>query len=111
MRHIGFCSAPSCPVVYFDNSGTVTFTTDQVRVPVWQKQRDDTATPICYCFKFTHQMIRDEIEQTGSSTITEQITQGTQQDLCACPLTNPQGRCCLGNVRRTVKAVTAERVD
>jgi hypothetical protein len=99
-----FCPAPACPVVYFNDAGSVTFSWEQVRVPVWHKQPDDPATPICYCFKFTTQMLRDELAHTGSSTIAEQITAGIQQGLCACAITNPQGRCCLGNVRRAIKA-------
>jgi hypothetical protein len=99
-----FCSAPTCPVAYFNDAGSITFSAEQVRVPIWHKQQDDPAAPICYCFKFTNQMLRDELEQTGSSSIAAQITAGIQRGLCACAITNPQGSCCLGNVRRATKA-------
>ena len=102
-----FCADPSCPVVYFDEAGTLTFNTDQVRVPVWQKQPDDPETPVCYCFKFTAAMIRDDAEHHHAGnrrTIVEQITLGTQQGWCACPITNPQGSCCLGNVRHVARS-------
>ncbi len=99
-----FCPDPACSVAYFSDSGTLLFSTDQVRVPIWQKQPDDPATPICYCFKFTTQTLRDEIRESGSSTLPDEITAGIQQGLCACDITNPQGSCCLGNVRRAIKS-------
>lgn len=92
-----FCAAPTCPVVYFDDSGAVTFTVEQVRVPVWQKQATEPNTPICYCFNITNRMLNKE-------TMGE-IAAGIRQGLCACPVTNPQGSCCLGNVRRATKIV------
>ena len=86
-----FCAAPACPFVYFDDTGAVTFTVEQVRVPVWQKQAEDPNTPICYCFKITNRMLSQET--AGEVAIS------LQRGLCACPITNPQGSCCLGNVR------------
>ena len=106
-----FCPAPTCPVAYFDDAGSLTFSLEQVRVPIWHKQPDDPTTPICYCFKFTTQMLRDELAQTGSSTIAEQITAGIQRGLCACAITNPQGNCCLGNVRRAMKAAQSHEAN
>jgi hypothetical protein len=103
-----FCPDSSCSVAYFSDSGSLTFSNEQVRVPIWQKQRDDAAALICYCFKFTNQTLQDEILQTGSSTLPEQITAGIQQGFCACNITNPQGSCCLGNVRRAIKAAKPE---
>ncbi len=102
-----FCAAPACPVAYFNDSGTVIFTADHVGVPIWQKQQENSLSPICYCFKITNGMLRAEVEQTGRSSVIDEIETGIQAGLCACPLTNPQGACCLGNVRRAVKAATS----
>ena len=90
-----FCPATSCPIAYFGDSGEVMFTTEEVRVPIWQKQPADPETLICYCFKITNSML-------GDDTVAE-ITAGIQRDLCACSITNPQGSCCLGNVHHATK--------
>ena len=90
-----FCSASSCPVAYFSDSGEVTFTADQLRVPIWQKTPLDPDTLICYCFKITNGML--------SADSVAEITAGIQRGLCACRITNPQGSCCLGNVRRAAR--------
>jgi hypothetical protein len=74
-----FCPAPACPVAYFNDSGEVTFTVGQVRVPIWQKQPTEPRTPICYCFKITNQMLTEDTPA--------EITAGVQQELCACRIT------------------------
>jgi len=63
-----FCSAPDCPVVYFDEQGSQRFTTDDLRVTVGVKTRVDPI-PLCYCFGFDESHIRDEISLTGTTTI------------------------------------------
>lgn len=99
-----FCRTPDCPVAYFAADGNETFSVEQVRVPIWQKQPAAT-TPVCYCFKLTPTRIRDELVLTGASTVVDQINAGIKAGLCACEITNPQGSCCLGNVRAAVTAV------
>ena len=101
-----FCPTPDCPVVYFSAGGSV-LTTGDVRRPVTQK--DPAQAPVCYCFGFTPAMIRDELAATGKSTVIERIAAEMKADFCACEIRNPQGSCCLGNVKAAVKAATAER--
>ena len=98
-----FCAVPDCPVAYFDDTGEVTFTANQVRVPTWQKRPDDPTTFICYCFKITNARLQADLQPTGRMTATEEITAGILEGRCACPITNPQGSCCLGNVRRAAQ--------
>jgi hypothetical protein len=38
----------------------------------------------------------------------ERVTAGVQADQCACDIRNPQGSCCLGNVRAVVQRVEAK---
>ncbi len=102
-----FCRTPGCPVAYFAADGSETFTVEQVRVPILQKQ-PATTTPVCYCFKWTPTRIRDELVLTGASSVIDQINAGIKAGLCACEITNPQGSCCLGNVRAAVAAVENE---
>ena len=103
-RNYLFCSNPDCQVVYF--SGTLHFSKDSVRGPVYQKDRKGS-TPVCYCIGITRDAIRQEILETGNCTAAKVITAFIQKGLCACEWTNPQGSCCLGNVREEVKAALA----
>lgn len=103
-----FCPTPACPVVYFAAAGPV-LTTGDVRRPVTQK--DSEHAPVCYCFGFTPAMIREELAASGKSTVVERITAEMKADFCACEIRNPQGSCCLGNVKAAVKAATAARAE
>jgi hypothetical protein len=70
-----------------------------LRETVYQKHLNDDNTLVCYCFRHTLSSIRDEIILTGQSTVLEQIEAGIQAGQCGCDIRNPQGSCCLGNVR------------
>jgi len=54
-------------------------------------------------------MIRGELAATGKSTVIDRIAAEMKADFCACEIRNPQGSCCLGNVKAAVKAAQAER--
>lgn len=97
-----FCRTPDCPVVYFASDGQQTFTLDQVRGPIYQKAPQDAATPVCYCFGFTVGAVR-AMSQTQRAAAIDDINAGIQAGQCACDLRNPQGSCCLGNVRELIK--------
>lgn len=97
---------PTCPLVYFSADGTQSFTKDQIRVPVHQKEPDDDIVPVCYCFHHSPATIRAEWLATGQSTVVEEIEAGIKAGQCACEIRNPQGSCCLGNVSAVVKRVT-----
>jgi hypothetical protein len=49
-------------------------------------------------------MVREEIAASGKSTVVERIASEMKAGLCACEIRNPQGSCCLGNVKAVVKA-------
>lgn len=100
-----FCKDADCPVVYFSEDGTQTFSTDQIRERVYQKEPDSDNVFVCYCFRHTLGSIRAELIATGESTIVEGINAGIQAGQCACDIRNPQGSCCLGNVSAFVKDI------
>ncbi len=102
-----FCRTGDCPVVYFSADSEQAFTTDQVRERVYQKEPDAPDVLVCYCFRHTPGSIRDEIEMTGQSTVVEAINAGIRAGQCACDIRNPQGSCCLGNVRAVVEQIQA----
>lgn len=103
-----FCPDPKCPTVYYSADGTQLFDESDLREKVYQKHLGDSDVLICYCFQHSPNSIRDEIIRTGTSTVIEQITAGIQAGQCACDIRNPQGNCCLGNVRHAVKRIQAE---
>jgi hypothetical protein len=111
LRQIGdtrynFCREASCDVVYFSGAGVQTFTTQDVRERVFQKEPQADDVPVCYCFRHTRGSIRDELLSTGATTVVEDVNAGIQAGQCACDWRNPQGSCCLGNVRSVVKELT-----
>jgi len=101
-----FCKTPSCEVVYFA-AGKALFKKDDLGVPVGLKEPSDPTAPVCYCFGWTPQRIRAEIDTAGKSTVIEQIKAQVKAGNCYCEVTNPQGSCCLGNVAQAVKKATA----
>ncbi|OKH20932.1 putative iron-sulfur cluster-binding metallochaperone [Chroogloeocystis siderophila] len=98
-----FCPSSNCSVVYFSNTGQ-TFTTVELKVPVFQKDSNEQI-PSCYCFDWSRQRIREEIEQTGTSTAVASITAHIKAKRCGCEVNNPQGVCCLANVQQTVQQI------
>ena len=94
-----FCREADCPVVYFTGDGTQVFGPSDVRERVFQKEPNSDSVLVCYCFRYTLGDIREEAEKTGARSIIEAINAGVHAGQCACDWRNPQGDCCLGNVR------------
>lgn len=102
-----FCTTADCPVVYFSPEGGQQFTIDQLREPVFQKAPTDPTTLVCYCFQYTRGAVQ-QVDAPARAQIVADITAGVQASQCACDIRNPQGSCCLGNVRRLAAALTHE---
>lgn len=104
----GFCPDPACPTVYYSADGAHYFTEADVREKVYQKHPADEDVCVCYCFRHTIDSIRTELIRTGQSTVVAAITEGIQAGQCACDIRNPQGTCCLGNIRKLVRRLETE---
>jgi hypothetical protein len=102
-----FCVSPDCPVVYFSRDRS--FAIRDLRIRVGLKEKTGPI-PLCYCFGFTEQAVREEIEAKGSTTIPQRITAFIKARLCACEERNPSGACCLREVTQAVKRLTKEVV-
>jgi CopZ-like zinc binding protein len=100
-----FCPDADCPVVYFGADDV--FTTEDVRVVVWQK-RPFGDRQVCYCFGESEASIRAEIEAHGHSSAIERIRAHIAASRCACEVRNPRGSCCLGDVLAAIARVTAD---
>ncbi len=81
---------------------TVRLSKADLRVRVGLKETADPV-PVCYCFGFTEGMLLEEIQTIGHSSIPQRIAAEIKADNCACEVRNPQGSCCLGNVKAAVK--------
>jgi Zinc binding domain len=97
-----FCDSPDCDVVYVSASGEQVITASQLSVRVGIKEKDDPI-PLCYCFDFDRNAIRDDIRFEGTTDIPKMITQRIKAGECRCQVTNPSGNCCLGDIYRAVK--------
>ncbi|RMG42914.1 MAG: hypothetical protein D6718_13250 [Acidobacteria bacterium] len=100
-----FCPVRGCPVVYFPESAGDVLTGEALSVTVFQKS-DDPKRPVCYCFGHTVEEIEREVAATGRSAVPDSIAEKCRRGLDRCEETNPQGRCCLGNVRAILRAAT-----
>ena len=105
-----FCPDRDCEVVYFTGCGDrdrqEIYTKPDLAVRVGQKETEDPI-PVCYCFDFTVAMLREEIDQTGATTIPDRIAAEIKAGNCSCETRNPQGSCCLGNVNAAVRSILA----
>ena len=97
-----FCAEPSCEVAYFHPETGARVLKREVRVRIGQKE-GDPPRPICYCFDHSVEQIEAEVAATGTSKIAEEITEKCRRGLDRCEETNPQGSCCLGNVRQAIR--------
>ncbi len=100
-----FCRTRRCPVVYFASAAGAPYTTADIRERVYQKEPERHDVFVCYCFRHTVSELR-EASAAAASRLMRDITDGIQAGQCACELRNPQGSCCLGNVRASIKQLT-----
>ncbi len=103
-----FCPNPACELLYFQPNTQVTFEADAVGVPVFQKSTSATR-PVCYCFAYSTLEVRTEALDAGDSLIVKSITDKCRKGEDRCEETNPQGSCCLGNVRAVIRQTRADR--
>lgn len=101
-----FCRTETCPVIYFSADGVQTFTQSQVRERVYQKEPDSKDVNVCYCFGHTVGNVIDSSPENLDAIVND-INAGIKAGQCACDLRNPQGSCCLGNVRGIIKTLQA----
>lgn len=104
-----FCAEPSCGVAYFHPVTGARIARSEVRVRIGQKETEPPR-PVCYCFDHTVEEIEAEVARTGTSRVGDDIAENCRQGLDRCEETNPEGACCLGNVRRTEKEAQARQL-
>ncbi len=95
-----FCRTPECEVVYFSDQSV--FRKPDLKVRVGVKEATNPI-PLCYCFEYSRQDIRHDIETTGNTSILEKIKDEVRSGFCACEVKNPSGTCCLGDIANAVR--------
>lgn len=91
-----FCSSEECNTVYFDTDKK-TYSIMDIKVSVFQKD-NSFIVPVCYCFDWTKEKIKNYVEKELSPNPVEHIRENIKKNRCGCEVNNPQGSCCLGNV-------------
>ena len=104
-----FCQEPTCSVVYFTTAGQV-YTTQDVRVVVWQKEPEGDRR-ICYCFDENEGSMTRELIETGRCGAIQRVRVHIAADRCACEVRNPHGTCCLGDLMKALARIQADCVS
>jgi Zn finger protein HypA/HybF involved in hydrogenase expression len=97
-----FCLTSTCEVAYFHPETDERFRVEDVRVRIGRKEAE-APRPVCYCFDHTREEIEADVARSGASEIPETIRSACERGLSRCEETNPQGSCCLGDVRKALK--------
>ncbi len=102
-----YCKTASCEAVYFRDDETLT--QKDMRVIVGLK---DGATPAttCYCFDWTEEKIKAELQESGETKALEDIKHKMDTVGCSCEILNPSGGCCLGDNTKAIKEIKKELV-
>ncbi|MEQ9324587.1 MAG: mercuric transporter MerT family protein [Polyangiaceae bacterium] len=97
-----FCPASSCDVVYSRRATDSRVRTAALDVEVFQKSTR-SERPVCYCFAYS----LGDVRASGEAVI-DDIEGKCREGLDRCEEMNPQGRCCLGNVRMVLRTEKRE---
>ena len=96
------CRDAECDVVYYGSAGTVLSASELNVQPGFMSGRNGL---VCYCFLHTRADIARQLDETGKTDIFESIKSEVQAGNCACEVRNPSGKCCLGEVRETIRSL------
>lgn len=97
------CTNKECSVIYFSEKQQM-FVINDLKVEAYTKS-DNEDCPVCYCFGWTKERVIQEYQKTGRTTALEEITAHTKAGRCGCEVNNPEGTCCLGNVRKLIDSL------
>lgn len=97
-----YCKTSSCDVVYF--KGDDVLIQKDLSVVVGLKDGASPAT-VCYCFDWTKEKIRAELQESKETTALEDIKAKMKDPGCSCEILNPSGGCCLTDVTKAIKEI------
>ena len=105
-----FCDSKKCDVVYYSNSDGSVFFKSQIQVEVGVKETAGIR-PLCYCFGYSVDTIKQEIRTKGVSESLATIRKKMKDPGCSCSTKNPSGNCCLGSVSKGIKIAEQELLN
>jgi hypothetical protein len=94
------CETRECETVYFDLKRR-RITRNELTVRVGAKE-EQAPRLICYCFGHTEEAMEAEFRVHAKTTIPDRIRAEIAAGTCECEFRNPAGRCCLGEVAKTM---------
>jgi len=100
-----YCKTPTCQVIYFRNNEIMT--QKELSVVVGLKKGAASNT-VCYCFDWTKDKIKSELEAKEKTIAIEDIKSKMENPGCSCEILNPSGGCCLGDVSKAIKDIKEE---
>jgi hypothetical protein len=87
------CRTSDCPLVYYGDAGAQIPTSTLSLLPLFKG-----GDVVCFCFlRRAH-----EIANGGRERVIEEISARVKAGDCSCDLRNPTGKCCLGEIRRSI---------
>lgn len=98
------CLNPDDLTVYYFSNLDFTVYQDDVVTDIGFKTNAITKT-VCYCFRHTKHDIIDDYLKHGKSKIENDVRQKVKDKQCTCEVSNPKGKCCLGDIRTVIKGV------
>jgi hypothetical protein len=101
-----YCKNPKCPIVYFCRLDDKNFYSNELREKATAKDMG-MDVKVCYCFNLSRQNILSELEMTGTSTALVDVKNKMKDPGCFCERSNPQGGCCLGNIKAWINEAKA----
>jgi hypothetical protein len=99
------CRDPECEVVYYGSAGALLRTGDLDVQPGFKTGSDGL---VCYCFLHREADIAHDLAERGRTRVFDSIKHEVEAGNCACELRNPSGKCCLGEVRETIRRLEEE---
>ncbi len=98
------CLNPEDKTVYYFNDLKITVNQKDVVTNVGFKSQSYIKT-VCYCFQHTADNIIDDYIKNNISNIENDVRQKVKEKRCSCEVSNPKGKCCLGDIRNVIKGV------
>ena len=87
------CKTEDCNVVYFNSDNQISYSKNQIKVPIWFKN-DANPKYICYCNHVTEQQILDAVINHGAKDMKDIIRLTGAMKNGNCEVNNPLGKCC-----------------
>lgn len=96
------CMNEECNVVYFNPDFDISYSKQQIKVPIWFK-KDANPKYICYCNQVTEQQIINAIINDGAKNMKDIIRLTGVMKNGRCEINNPLGKCCGSLIQETIK--------